>query len=111
MVIGKVVSVDDLFEQGFEAVFIGNGAGLPNFMKIPGENLKGVYLTNELLARVNLMKAYMTGSDTQVQQAKKAAVVYAGNVAMNAASCAKRLGAEEENTTALWKNCRRERLC
>ncbi len=95
MVIGKVFSVDELFEQGFEAVFIGSGAGLPSFMKISGENLKGVYSANEFLTRVNLMKAYLPGSDTPVQQAKRVAVVGGGNVAMDAARCAKHLGAEE----------------
>jgi glutamate synthase (NADPH/NADH) small chain len=95
MVIGKVMSVDELFEEGFEAVFIGSGAGLPSFMKIPGENLKGVYSANEFLTRVNLMKAYKDGSDTPIQKAKRVAVVGGGNVAMDAARCAKRLGAEE----------------
>lgn len=95
MVIGKVLSVDELFEQGFEAVFIGSGAGLPSFMKIPGENLKGVYSANEFLTRVNLMKAYLPGSDTPIQQAKRVAVVGGGNVAMDAARCALRLGAKE----------------
>lgn len=95
MVIGKVMSVDELFEEGFEAVFIGSGAGLPSFMKIPGENLKGVYSANEFLTRVNLMKAYRDGSDTPIQKAKRVAVVGGGNVAMDAARCAKRLGADE----------------
>lgn len=95
MVIGKVVSVDELFEEGFEAVFIGSGAGLPSFMKIPGENLKGVYSANEFLTRVNLMKAYRDGSDTPIQKTKRVAVVGGGNVAMDAARCAKRLGADE----------------
>ena len=95
MVIGRVLSVDELLEQGFEAVFIGSGAGLPRFMNIPGENLKGVYSANEFLTRVNLMKAYLPGSDTPIQHAKRVAVVGGGNVAMDAARCAKRLGAEE----------------
>ena len=94
MVIGKVLSIDELFEQGFESVFIGSGAGLPRFMKIPGENLKGVYSANEFLTRVNLMKAYKEGSSTPIQNAKNVAVVGGGNVAMDAARCAKRLGAE-----------------
>ncbi len=95
MVIGRALSIDELLEQGFEAVFIGSGAGLPRFMNIPGENLKGVYSANEFLTRVNLMKAYLPGSDTPVQQARRVAVVGGGNVAMDAARCAKRLGAEE----------------
>ena len=95
MVIGRVLSIDELLGQGFEAVFIGSGAGLPRFMDIPGENLKGVYSANEFLTRVNLMKAYRPGSDTPIQHAKKVAVVGGGNVAMDAARCAKRLGAEE----------------
>ena len=95
MVIGKVLSIDELFEDGFEAIFIGSGAGLPRFMNIPGENLKGVYSANEFLTRVNLMKAYREGSATPIQHAKKVAVVGGGNVAMDAARCAKRLGAEE----------------
>ncbi len=95
MVIGRALSIDELLAQGFEAVFIGSGAGLPRFMNIPGENLKGVYSANEFLTRVNLMKAYLPGSDTPVQQARRVAVVGGGNVAMDAARCAKRLGAEE----------------
>lgn len=95
MVIGRVLSIDELLEQGFEAVFIGSGAGLPRFMNIPGENLKGVYSANEFLTRVNLMKAYLPGSDTPIEHAKRVAVVGGGNVAMDAARCAKRLGAEE----------------
>ncbi len=93
-VIGKTITIDELFEQGYEAVFIGSGAGLPRFMGIPGENLKGVYSANEFLTRVNLMKAYNDDSDTPVQHAKNVAVVGGGNVAMDAARCAKRLGAE-----------------
>ena len=94
MVIGKTVSIDELMkEYGFEAVFIGSGAGLPKFMNIPGENLKGVYSANEFLTRINLMKAYKDDSDTPVEHAKNVAVVGGGNVAMDAARCAKRLGA------------------
>ena len=95
MVIGKILSIDELFEMGYEAVFIGSGAGLPRFMRIPGENLKGVYSANEFLTRVNLMKAYRKDNPTPIQQAKRVAVVGGGNVAMDAARCAKRLGAEE----------------
>ena len=96
MVVGKVITIDELMdEQWFEAVFIGSGAGLPRFMNIPGENLKGVYSANEFLTRVNLMKAYLPGSATPIQRAKRVAVVGGGNVAMDAARCAKRLGAEE----------------
>ncbi len=95
MVIGKVISIDELIsEYHFEAVFIGSGAGLPKFMGIPGENLKGVFSANEILTRVNLMKAYKEDSDTPVKQSKNVAVVGGGNVAMDAARCAKRLGAE-----------------
>ena len=96
MVIGKVLSVDELMDElGFDAVFIGSGAGLPRFMNIPGENLKGVYSANEFLTRVNLMKAYREDSHTPVIHAKRVCVVGGGNVAMDAARCAKRLGAEE----------------
>lgn len=95
VVVGKTLSIDELMnEQGFEAVFIGSGAGLPKFMGIPGENLKGVYSANEFLTRINLMKAYRDGSDTPIAHAKRVAVVGGGNVAMDAARCAKRLGAE-----------------
>jgi len=95
MVIGKVESIDELMEEeGYEAVFIGSGAGLPRFMKIPGENFKGVYSANEYLTRVNLMKAYETSSQTPIQKSKKVVVVGGGNVAMDAARCAKRLGAD-----------------
>lgn len=93
-VIGRTFSIDELLENGFEAVFIGSGAGLPKFMNIPGENLKGVYSANEFLTRINLMKAYLPNSDTPVQRAKRVCVVGGGNVAMDAARCAKRLGAE-----------------
>lgn len=95
MVIGRVLSIDELFEMEFESVFIGSGAGLPRFMNIPGENLKGVYSANEFLTRVNLMKAYKKDSSTPIQNAKKVAVVGGGNVAMDAARSAKRLGADE----------------
>lgn len=95
MVIGKILSIDELFEDGYQAVFIGTGAGLPRFMNIPGENLKGVYSANEFLTRVNLMKAYRDGSDTPVEHAVTLPVVGGGNVAMDAARCAKRLGAEK----------------
>ena len=96
MVIGKVLSVDELMDEfSFEAVFIGSGAGLPRFMNIPGENLKDVYSANEFLTRVNLMKAYKEDARTPIAHAKKVAVVGGGNVAMDAARCAKRLGAEE----------------
>ena len=97
MVIGRVVSIDELMSQyGFEAVFIGSGAGLPMFMHIPGENLCGVYSANEFLTRINLMKAYKDGSDTPIMPlaGKKVAVVGGGNVAMDAARCSKRLGAD-----------------
>ncbi len=94
-VVGKTVSIDELKEEGFEAVFIGSGAGLPRFMNIPGENLKGVYSANEFLTRVNLMKAYREDSSTPIQHARRVAVVGGGNVAMDAARSAKRLGAEE----------------
>ncbi|MCI8632768.1 MAG: NADPH-dependent glutamate synthase [Lachnospiraceae bacterium] len=94
MVIGRVMTVDELLEE-FEAVFIGSGAGLPRFMNIPGEALNGVYSANEFLTRTNLMKAYRSDSQTPIQRARKVAVVGGGNVAMDAARCAKRLGAEE----------------
>lgn len=95
MVIGKVLTIDELFEMGNEAVFIGSGAGLPRFMGIPGESLKGVYSANEFLTRINLMKAYLPDSKTPIRHGKKVAVVGGGNVAMDAARCAKRLGADE----------------
>lgn len=94
VVIGRTIEVDELFEQGFDAVFIGSGAGLPRFMNIPGENLKGVYSANEFLTRINLMKAYREGADTPIKDSRNVAVVGGGNVAMDAARCAKRLGAE-----------------
>ena len=95
MVIGKILTIDELMEMGYEAVFIGSGAGLPRFMGIPGESLNGVYSANEFLTRINLMKAYKEESKTPVHHGKKVAVVGGGNVAMDAARCAKRLGADE----------------
>jgi len=94
-VIGKTMTIDDLFEKGYGAVFIGSGAGLPKFMDIPGENQNGVYSANEFLTRVNLMKAHQADYDTPLKKMKKIAVVGGGNVAMDAARCAKRLQAEE----------------
>ncbi|MFA6599966.1 MAG: NADPH-dependent glutamate synthase [Candidatus Omnitrophota bacterium] len=92
----RTATVDDFFEMGYDAVFLGLGAGLPSFMNLPGENLAGVYSANEFLTRVNLMKAYRFPSyDTPVQVGRQVAVVGAGNVAMDAARCALRLGAEE----------------
>ena len=95
VVIGKTLTVDELFEMGFEAVFIGSGAGLPNFMGIPGESLKGVYSANEFLTRSNLMKAYRDDPDTPIMKGGRVAVVGGGNVAMDAARTALRLGAEK----------------
>lgn len=96
MVMGKVLTIDDLFGKGYEAVYIGTGAGLPRFMGIPGENLLGVYSANEFLTRINLMKAYdFPNTDTPVKVGKKVAVVGGGNVAMDAARSALRMGAEE----------------
>ncbi len=94
VVIGKTLTIDELFEMGYEAVFIGSGAGLPNFMNIPGESLKGVYSANEFLTRSNLMKAYLDDPKTPIQKGGKVAVVGGGNVAMDAARTALRLGAE-----------------
>ncbi len=94
VIIGRTLTVDELFEQGFEAVFIGSGAGLPSFMHIPGESLKGVFSANEYLTRINLMKAFDENSRTPIVRSKAVAVVGGGNVAMDAARCAKRLGAE-----------------
>lgn len=94
-VVGKTISVDELInEEGFESIFIGSGAGLPRFMNIKGENLNGVYSANEFLTRINLMKAYKPDTSTPVQAGKTAVVVGGGNVAMDAARCAKRMGAE-----------------
>ncbi|MBQ2772887.1 MAG: NADPH-dependent glutamate synthase [Clostridia bacterium] len=95
VVIGKTLSVEELMDEGYEAIFIGSGAGLPRFMNIPGENLKGVYSANEYLTRVNLMKAYMDDGETPVMKGGKVAVVGGGNVAMDAARTALRLGAEK----------------
>ena len=95
VVIGKTLTVDELFEQGFEAVFIGSGAGLPNFMGIPGESYTGVYSANEFLTRSNLMKAYREDPDTPIMKGGKVAVVGGGNVAMDAARTALRLGADK----------------
>ncbi|MBQ7337234.1 MAG: NADPH-dependent glutamate synthase [Clostridia bacterium] len=95
VVIGKTLTVDELFEDGYEAVFIGSGAGLPNFMGIPGESLKGVYSANEFLTRSNLMKAYLDAPDTPIMKGGKVAVVGGGNVAMDAARTALRLGAKK----------------
>ena len=95
VVIGKTLTVDELFEQGFEAVFIGSGAGLPNFMGIPGESYKGVYSANEFLTRSNLMKAYREDPDTPIMKGGKVADVGGGNVAMDAARTALRLGADK----------------
>ena len=96
VIIGKSITVDELFQEGFQAVFIGCGAGLPSFMKIDGENLNGVYSANEFLTRANLMKAYdFPNVPTPVKIGKRVAVVGGGNVAMDAARTAKRLGAEE----------------
>lgn len=94
-VIGKTMTVDELFDMGYEAVFIGSGAGLPRFMGIPGENYNGVYSANEFLTRINLMKAYKEDSSTPILHSRSVAVVGGGNVAMDAARCAKRLGAEK----------------
>ena len=94
MVIGKILTIDELFKDGYEAVFVGSGAGLPNFMKIEGESLLGVYSANEFLTRINLMKGYKDEYDTPIKKVKSVAVVGGGNVAMDAARCAKRLGAE-----------------
>lgn len=94
MVIGRVESVDELMDEGYEAVFIGSGAGLPSFMGIEGEAFSGVYSANEYLTRVNLMKAYREGYDTPIRRSRSTIVVGGGNVAMDAARCAKRLGAE-----------------
>ena len=95
VVIGKTLTVDELFEDGYEAVFVGTGAGLPNFMSIPGESLCGVYSANEFLTRSNLMKAYLENPETPVMRGGRVAVVGGGNVAMDAARTALRLGAEK----------------
>lgn len=95
VIIGKTISVDELFEQGYESVFIGSGAGLPTFMGIDGENLNGVYSANEYLTRINLMKAYKGEYETPIKQSKAVAVIGGGNVAMDAARSALRIGAEK----------------
>ena len=96
VIVGKTLLVDELFENGYQAVFVGSGAGLPKFMGIPGENLNGVYSANEYLTRINLMKAYdFPHSHTPIKKGKRIAVVGGGNVAMDAARCALRLGADE----------------
>lgn len=95
MVIGRVLSVEEIMDEGYEAVFIGSGAGLPRFMGIEGEDLVGVYSANEYLTRINLMKAYREDYDTPIRKSKTVAVVGGGNVAMDAARSAMRLGAEK----------------
>lgn len=95
VVIGRTLTIDELFDQGFEAVFVGSGAGLPRFMNIPGESLKGVYSANEFLTRANLMKAYDTSAKTPILRGGTVAVVGGGNVAMDAARTALRLGADK----------------
>lgn len=95
MVIGKIITVDELFEDGYEAVYIASGAGLPRFMNIKGETLNGVYSANEYLTRVNLMKAYLPDSKTPIKKSRRVAVVGGGNVAMDAARSAMRMGAQE----------------
>jgi len=94
VIVGRTITIDEIFEEGYEAVFIGSGAGLPKFMGIPGENLNGVFSANEFLTRNNLMKAFKEDFDTPIKVGKKVAVVGGGNVAMDAARTAKRLGAE-----------------
>ena len=95
VVIGKTLTIDELFDIGYEAVFVGSGAGLPNFMGIPGESLKGVYSANEFLTRSNLMKSYLADPETPIMKGGKVAVIGGGNVAMDAARTALRLGAEK----------------
>ncbi|MFA7126186.1 MAG: NADPH-dependent glutamate synthase [Bacilli bacterium] len=92
-IIGKTLTIDQLFEDGYQAIFLGSGAGLPRFMNIPGEQYKGVFSANEYLTRINLMKAYDSSSDTPLYPAKRVCVIGGGNVAMDAARCAIRLGA------------------
>ena len=104
-IIGCSMTIDDLFEDGYEAVFVGTGAGLPQFMNIPGENLLGVYSANEYLTRINLMKAYLPEYDTPIKKPKKAVIVGGGNVAMDAARCARRMGAE---TTIVYRRSMEE---
>lgn len=95
VIIGRSITIDELFEDGYKAVFVGSGAGLPSFMGIPGESLNNVYSANEFLTRVNLMKAYIPEYDTPIKKNERVAVIGGGNVAMDAARCAKRLGAKE----------------
>ncbi len=95
MIIGRVLTLDELFEDGFNAIYVASGAGLPSFLGVEGEGLVGVYSANEFLTRVNLMKAYKEESDTPIKKAKRVAVIGGGNVAMDAARCAKRVGADE----------------
>lgn len=106
VIVGKSITVDELFKNNFKAVFIGSGAGLPSFMKIPGENLNGVFTANEYLTRSNLMKAYIEDSPTPIKRGGKVAVIGAGNVAMDAARTALRLGAEE--VTIVYRRSRSE---
>lgn len=94
VVVGRSLDIQDLFDEGYDAVFVGTGAGLPKFMNIEGENLVGVYSANEYLTRINLMKGYLDEYDTPIKKHKQVAVVGGGNVAMDAARCAKRMGAE-----------------
>ena len=105
VVIGRSITVDELLQQGYEAVFLGTGAGLPKFMGIPGEGAIGVYSANEFLTRINLMHAAKENSDTPVQRGQRVAVVGGGNVAMDAARCAKRLGAD---VTIVYRRTRAE---
>ncbi len=105
-VVGRTGTVDELTDSGFDAVFIGTGAGLPRFMGIPGENLAGVYSANEFLTRTNLMKAYRDDYDTPIRVGKRAAVIGGGNVAMDSARCALRLGADE--VTVVYRRSRKE---
>lgn len=93
-VVGRSSTIDEMMDDGYEAVFVGSGAGLPNFMNLPGEALNGVYSANEFLTRYNLMKAYDENSSTPIQHPTKTVVVGGGNVAMDAARCARRLGSE-----------------
>ncbi|MBR6902633.1 MAG: NADPH-dependent glutamate synthase [Clostridia bacterium] len=115
MVIGKVLTVDEIIDMGFDAVFIGSGAGLPMFMGIEGESALGVYSANEFLTRINLMKAYIDKYDTPIKRMKNVAVIGGGNVAMDAARCAKRTGAE--NVYVIYRRgeeempARREEVC
>ncbi|GBU29558.1 glutamate synthase [Treponema sp. R8-4-B8] len=105
-IIGKTLTVDELLnEHGYSAVYIGSGAGLPRFMHIPGEDLNGVFAANDFLTRINLMKAYMEGSSTPIQHAKKTAVIGGGNVAMDSARCAKRLGSD---VTVIYRRTEKE---